>query len=134
MGSASGNGMSLKGNNSRNARKVICLVVSAVALLTILAPVLTADVSSADTDTSSEFTIKFVNQRGAEITTPLFTDSVLPFDTENTENGLIYSLHAGIQIDSIPAYFVIQSKQKLDGNLFKAWIISLLKKSSSRSI
>ena len=123
MGSVSGSGISLRKDSRKQTRKFLCLAVAAVALLTILMPVFFADDSSADTD--SEFTIKFVDSDGNVIpeTSPLINNSMLPFDTETTQTGTVYSLKTGTKIDSRPAWFIIESNdKKYEYNLFKVTV------------
>ena len=113
MGSVRGSGRSLRRDTRRKARKFLCLAVSAIALLTILAPIVFADASSADTG-DPPFTIKFVDINDREIDKehePLITNFTIPFDTEVRENGTVYSLKADIKIDSTKAYFRIQAKE-----------------------
>ena len=117
MGAVSSSGIPLGRGGRKKARKLLCLAVSAVALLTILAPMVTADDSSAEPD--PEFTISLVDAKGNVITSPLFTDYKFQFSTETTPNGTRYILQAGVPIDSRPAYFVIRSDQDLEHNLFR---------------
>ena len=115
MGAVSSSGIPLVRGGRKNARKLLCLAVSAVALLTILAPMVTADVSSAEPD----FEIYIVDVNGNAITTPLISNSMIPFNTETTPSGVRYVLETGVPIDSQPAYFVIRSSEDLEHHLFR---------------
>ena len=125
MGDVRSTGRPLGRGGRRQARKFLCLAISALALLTVLMPIVAADVSTADNETVSELTIKFVDANGAEIprTSPLITDTILPFDTETREDGKVYSLRTGLKIDSRPAWFIIESDDPmLDYNVFKVTV------------
>ena len=94
MGAVSSSGIPLVRGGRKNARKLLCLAVSAVALLTILAPIVYADGSSAEPD--FEFDIYLVDAKGDVITTPLFTDAKFQFSTQTTPNGTRYILETGV--------------------------------------
>jgi len=117
MGAVSSSGRPLVRGGQKKARKLLCLAVSAVALLTILAPIVYADASSAEPD--FEFDIYLVDAKGNVITSPLISDYQFQFSTLTTPEGTKYILETGVPIDSQPAFFVIKSDQDLGHKLFR---------------
>ena len=116
MGAVSSSGIPLVRGGRKNARKLLCLAVSAVALLTILAPIVIADASA---EPDFEFDIYLVYANGNVITSPLISDYKFQFSTQTTPNGTRYILETGVPIDSQPAFFVIRSDQDLGHKLFR---------------
>ena len=122
MGAVSSTGRSTVKGGRRKARTLLCLAVSAMALMTILAPMITAGDSSADT-VDNNLHMDLYDDNGQILTSPLMNGAKLVFNTTTTPDGVVYELENGVPIDSIPAYFLIRTDTSGAGyGLFKVTV------------
>ena len=103
-----GTGKSPKRDVRKTSRKLICLVVSAMALAVTLSPIIVASDSSADT-VNDTLHMDLYDANDQILTSPLMENSRLTFNTTTTPEGVIYELEGGVPIDSTPAYFLIRN-------------------------